>query len=326
MKLFLSYLKIHIKPLVLFLLFTVIFFAVTYLYSYPAEAVIYTFVLCSVPGIITIVYGFIKFKRKHKIMSLIAENIMICADELPEPVNILEEDYTYLIKELKNSMNSAQSDMDSRLRDINDYYTLWVHQIKTPIAAMRLLLQQNENDEISEQLFRIEQYVEMALNYIRCGNDASDYVFKKCRLDDIIKSAVKKYTRSFIRKRLPLKFAETSMTVVTDEKWLTFVIEQIISNALKYTKEGCISIYAESGKYLVIKDTGIGISPQDLPRITEKGYTGYNGRLDKKSTGIGLFLSKKILDSLGHTLKITSEEGKGTAVRIEFSNPNIKYE
>ena len=316
----------HGKTLGLFLLFGLIFAVVAYLYAFPIEAVLYAFLLCCVPGIIALICGFLRFRKKHQIFTFITDDIKIGIDELPSPKNILENDYMLLIEELHKALVDAQSKKDMQIRDLVDYYTMWVHQIKTPIAAMQLLLHQNENDELSEQLFRIEQYAEMALTYIRCGGDSSDYLIKKYSLDPIIKSAVKKYTKTFIRKKITLHYEEVDLSVVTDEKWLTFVIEQIISNALKYTKTGSISIYQESGKYLVIKDTGIGISPADLPRITEKGYTGYNGRQDKKSTGIGLFLSKKILDSLGHTLKITSEEGKGTTVRIGFNNPEIRFE
>ena len=160
----------------------------------------------------------------------------------------------------------------------------------------------------------------MVMQYLRLDSDYSDYVLTRHALDDIVRQAVRKYARLFILKKITLDFCETGLTVLTDEKWLLFVIEQILSNSLKYTHSGAISIYAEGGT-LVIADTGIGIRPEDLPRVFDKGFTGYNGRADKKSSGIGLYLCRRITDKLGHTLKIASEVGRGTRVYIGFKPP-----
>jgi len=181
---------------------------------------------------------------------------------------------------------------------------------------MRLLLQSTENaqnDELSMELFKIEQSVEMVLQYLRLDSESTDYILKEYDLDDIVRQAVRKYARLFIRQKISLDFRETNRRVLTDEKWLVFVIEQILSNALKYTTEGKISIYA-AGTTFVIADTGMGIQGEDLPRVFEKGFTGYNGRIDKKSTGIGLYLCKRILTRLGHTIAIQSRVGVGTRV------------
>ncbi|MFY9356227.1 MAG: ATP-binding protein, partial [Bacillota bacterium] len=215
--------------------------------------------------------------------------------------------------------------------DMVDYYTTWAHQIKTPIAAMRLLLQSEQsetNSELLEQLFKIEQYVEMALQYLRLENISSDLVLKEHSLDTIVKQAVRKYSNSFIRKKIKLNYAELNHNVLTDEKWLVFVIEQILSNALKYTDSGEISIYMddEMPDTLVIEDTGIGIAEEDLPRVFERGFTGYTGRIDKKATGIGLFLCKQILDRLSHTITIESQVGEGTKVKIGLDVIDIDKE
>ena len=203
-----------------------------------------------------------------------------------------------------------------------DYYTLWAHQIKTPIAAMRLLLQSENScqskDELTMELFKIEQYVEMVLQYLRLGSDSTDFVIRKQPLDDIVREAVKKYSTTFIKKKISLEYRQTDAVVISDEKWLSFVIEQILSNALKYTYSGKISIYLDENlpNTLVIEDTGIGIQSEDLPRVFDKGYTGYNGRKDKKSTGIGLYLCRQVMNKLGHTMSIESEVGKGTKVKL----------
>jgi len=208
-----------------------------------------------------------------------------------------------------------------------DYYTTWAHQIKTPIAAMRLILQSEKsetNSELLEQLFRTEQYVEMVLQYLRLENLNNDLLFKRYPIDDLVKQAVRKYSKSFIRQKIKLNYENLNRDVLTDEKWLVFVIEQILSNALKYTREGSISIYMDEvlPYTLVIEDTGIGIEQEDLPRVFEKGFTGYNRRSDKKSTGIGLYLCKQILNRLSHTIKIESVTGKGSKVKIGLDVSN----
>ena len=213
------------------------------------------------------------------------------------------------------------------MSDMEDYYAAWVHQIKAPIAVMRVLLQQEDtpiNRELTGELFRVEQYVEMALCYVRLGEGASDLVIKEYPLDDMIRKAIRKYAGQLIRRKLRVIYEGTDICVLTDEKWLVFIIEQLLSNAVKYTVSGNVTITVDrEKKQLSISDTGIGISPEDLPRIFEKGYTGYNGRADKTSTGIGLYLCREITKKLGHGIMITSEIGKGTDVTIVFERNNL---
>jgi hypothetical protein len=173
---------------------------------------------------------------------------------------------------------------------------------------------------------KIEQYVEMVLGYLRLGSESTDYVFRDCGLDALLRQSVRKYARLFILKKISLDFQETGKTVLTDEKWLCFVIEQLLSNAVKYTPEGGrVRIYGD-GDTLVIADSGIGIRPEDLPRVFEKGFTGFNGREDKKSTGIGLYLCRQVLDRLGHDISIASRPGQGTLVRLDLSRDRKKVE
>jgi hypothetical protein len=210
-----------------------------------------------------------------------------------------------------------------------EYYTLWAHQIKTPIAAMELMLQQEENPdkaELRSQLFRIEQYVEMVLGYLRLDSDSTDLILQVQDLDKIVRSAIRKYASQFIRRRIGLVYEGLDKGVLTDEKWLGFVVEQILSNALKYTVSGQVSIFMEQPDTLVIQDTGIGIAPEDLPRIFEKGFTGFNGRTDQASTGIGLYLCKRVCNKLGHTLEISSQLGVGTTVRLGLGQINLSVE
>ncbi|WP_350445924.1 sensor histidine kinase [Anaeromonas frigoriresistens] len=252
-------------------------------------------------------------------------------DNLPSTNHLLEQEYQNVIENFYQDKLNMTSKFDKDKSDLIDYFTLWAHQIKTPIAAMDLLLQSGENidsDELSLELFKIEEYVEMVLQYLRLDSESSDLVLKYHNLDNIIKQAIRKYAKVFIRKKIKLEYLESNCEVLTDEKWLLFVIEQILSNSLKYTNKGEISIYMERDhkKVLVIEDTGIGIAPEDLPRVFEKGFTGYNGRIDKKSTGIGLYLCKRILTKLSHSITIESQVSKGTKVKIDLDTIDIRLE
>ena len=215
------------------------------------------------------------------------------------------------------------------MEDMVDYYTTWAHQIKTPIASMRLSLQQEDTPkarQLLQELSRAEQYVGMVMVYLRLTDGGSDFVLRTCDLDAIVRQAVRRFAGEFITRKLKLCYEPLNAACVTDEKWLLFVVEQVLSNALKYTREGSITITMEHPKTLVIRDTGIGIAPEDLPRIFEKGYTGYNGRTDKKATGIGLYLCKRILNRLGHEISISAQVGKGTRVSIDLSREELTVE
>jgi signal transduction histidine kinase len=325
---FLSYLKRHYKIIILFSLFIIIFAVVFSLYELKAEAVLYAAVLCLFVGIIAFAFGLWRYISRHKKLKTLLRNIDLGIYGLPEPDGLIEADYQEMLHELYAQNLKIRGDADSARRDMEDYYTLWAHQIKTPIAAMRLLLsedKENNGSLLLGELFKTEQYVDMVLQYVRLSSESSDLLLQKYSLDEIIKGALRKYARLFALKNLEFEFTETGLTVLTDEKWLSFVIEQIFSNSLKYTQSGKISIYAENEK-LVIEDTGIGIRAEDLPRVCEKGYTGASGRADKKSTGIGLFLCKSILTKLGHGLEIKSKVGKGTRVRICLHRENVTFE
>lgn len=222
---------------------------------------------------------------------------------------------------LNDSMNMKYSDMV-------DYYTMWVHQIKTPIASMHLILQKEDSEDsrrLRAELFRVEQYVQMVLCFLRLDSDFTDYVIKEYRVDDIIRPAVRRLAPQFIMKKLSLEYEQTDEVALTDEKWLSFVVEQVLSNAVKYTSAGSISIKCD-GDRLVISDTGIGIAAEDLPRIFDKGYTGFNGRADRKASGIGLYLCRRICDNLRHSIKVESAPGHGTTIIIGLERDKLEVE
>ena len=266
---------------------------------------------------------YVTYARKHQNLCRMREVIQISVDALELPTDVIEADYEELIRLVHRDKMQQMTAFENKKTDMTEYYTMWMHQIKTPIAAMRLLLQSEDHPstpELSEELFRIEQYVEMALQYLRLDSDTSDLLIQRYELDDIIREAVRKYAKLFIRKKIRLNYEAVDMQVLTDEKWLEFVIEQVLSNAIKYTPSGSISIYKkpEEKQVLVIEDTGIGIRAEDLPRVCERGYTGYNGHTDKRSTGIGLYLCKQILKKLSHEIWLESKPGQGTKVYIRL--------
>ena len=307
-----------------------VFFSVIALYRLNIYAVLYAALLSSLLIIPFAAVRIIKSvnAQKQLLKILNSEEIMLESNSFPETRDPEKQYYTEIIKRLAAEKQTLISDLAIKLRDTDDYYTLWAHQIKTPIAAMHLLLQSyggTLSRECEAELFKIEQYTEMALGYIRLESGTNDFVITACDTDRIIKSVLKKFSKQFILKKLTLDYKETGLTAVTDEKQLGFIIEQIISNSLKYTKKGTISVYSK-GNSIFISDTGIGISGEDLPRIFEKGYTGYNGRTDRKSTGLGLYLCRRTADKLGHTLRVSSEIGKGTLAEIDLTPLSIEIE
>lgn len=327
-----SFLKVRKVLIIIFIGIVVIFGILFYLYDIPFDAIIYgcelSFVWCAV----CLFIDFYKYYKRHKLLHINREQFFNDAEQLPEHMDIIEYDYQELAKELYQAKQELVSKNRIAKKELLDYYGMWVHQIKTPIAALDILLQNTERmlyqldekemmqeaisvSDMKMELFKIEQYVEMALNYLRVEDISSDLVFKKQELDDMVCQVIRKYAKIFISKKIKMDFKPTKACIVTDEKWFIFVLEQIISNALKYIKKGKISIYIKE-KSLVIEDTGIGIPAEDLPRVFEKGFTGYNGRENKKSTGIGLYLCKNIMDKLQWNITADSEVGRGTKIYL----------
>lgn len=285
-----GYLRQRRRTLLAFFLFGGIFAAAFALYQLPLRAVAYPFVLCAAAGAVLLTLDYRRVLRQHRRLELLRQLPEELADALP-PADTVKE---------------------------TDYRTMWAHQIKTPIASMRLTLQNEDSDlarSLSGDLMRVEQYVEMVLVFLRLDSSTTDYVIRSHSLDDIVRPAVRKFAGEFIRRRLRLDYQPLDRTVVTDAKWLGFVVEQVLSNALKYTVSGSVTI-AMDGDDLCIRDTGMGIAPEDLPRIFDRGFTGLNGRRDTRASGIGLYLCRRICRSLGHTIRASSVPNQGTEIRI----------
>ena len=333
--LLLRYCKEHWKFMIVIGSFYLIFGLVFRLQQIPFHVILYPCLLWSFIIGILAVRDLTDYVRGHEKRMKILQLVDLLQGEQVEASGLVEEDYQRLLEYQYMEKQQQIDEVMKEYRGVKEYITMWAHQIKTPITALELLYQEgllHEKLEISEcqaKLFEIEQYVDITLQYMRLDNVNSDLVLQTISMDAMIKEMIKYFRKTFFSKKLSLDYIPCHLEVVTDEKWLVFVGKQILSNALKYTSEGGIRIAGEEVvegtqtiRKLIIEDTGIGIAKEDLPRILEKAYTGYNGRMDKKATGIGLYLSKEILQKLNHQLVITSEEGRGTRVEILFPVAN----
>lgn len=332
------YIRENMKEICLYLGFSGSFFVVFELCGIQKDVVNYAFLLA---GFWAFLYGILKFVRyagRHEKLLEAEKRTVSGVYDLPEPAGLIEEDYQRIISTLYEMRMELESSGRIARQEMTDYYGMWVHQVKTPIAALRVLIQAHDDTEDEEmrllirgikvELFKIEQYVEMVLTYLRMESMSSDLAIGVCSLDSIIRQAVRKYSQMFILQKIRLEYQPTNKMILTDEKWVLFVLEQILSNALKYTvsgKNGCVTIYMNEEE-LVIADNGIGIYPEDLPRVFERGFTGYNGRSDKKSTGIGLYLCKSVMNKLKHGIRIESRAGEGTKVMMDFSRSSLHVE
>ena len=315
-----SYLKKNIKVYILFVVFITIFFIMFYLYNLPLEALIYTGSFCFLASLIASFSDFVNYRESYKKLKFLEKNILNDLEDLPKSLDIRIDYYHKIIEKLYEELEKSTQENRQKNTDRVDYYIMWVHQIKTPIAAMNFLLDNEEVDlkNLQQELFKIERYVEMVLTYIRLDSTSSDYVITKINLDEVVKDSVKKYATIFINKKIKLNYVSHETMVISDKKWLSFAFEQILGNSVKYSRaDGEITIKTYENR-LVIEDKGIGIKEEDLPRIFEKGFTGFNGRYEKKSSGLGLYLCKKTLDKLGHHIEISSKVGEGTRIEITF--------
>ena len=320
-----SYIKKNLKIYLLLIVFIFIFVLIFYLYNLPFEALFYSGLLCFVAALIVSIIDFNNYRKSYIDLKYLESNILNSMEDLPRSLDIRVEYYQKIIERLHNEVEKLKIEDNKKLEDLADYYSMWIHQIKTPIAAINFLLDNEEIDvkAFRQELFKIERYVEMVLTYIRLGSETSDYVITSINLDEVVRENIKRYATLFINKKIKLNYVSHETYVISDKKWLGFAFEQLLSNAIKYTKSGGeISINISESK-LIIEDNGIGIYEEDLPRIFEQSFTGLNGRYEKKSSGLGLYLCKKTLDKLQHKIEITSEVNKGTKVIVSFPKKDM---
>jgi signal transduction histidine kinase len=273
------------------------------------------------------------YQKLHELTHINQEQILEAA---PESQNHQQQISLELLKKLNQYYSSRLQKLYDEKKDHQEFIMSWIHEVKLPITASRLLME-NKNgkqlddlvDKLEDELNKIDNYVEQALYYSRIDSFSKDYFITEQPLDKVIKASVKKYAKIFIHKQIHFHQNHTQQLVRTDVKWLGFILDQIVANALKYSKEGgTISFTVEEDrkeKRLMIEDNGIGIKEEDIQRVFEKGFTGYIGRSYSKSTGMGLYLAKKMALKLGHDLSIQSKKGSYTKVTIHFLK-NTNYE
>lgn len=323
----LQYVRDRRKVILMFLLYQLIFGAICALYQLEnLDKLLYGVYISIFISLCIGVWDFTEYADRIAKTEEMCSNLENVIELLPQATDRKETQYQEIIRGLYEEMQQLQFNTNLKESEMKDYYSLWAHQIKTPLAAMRLMLQNDEKEissyALQEELFKIEQYIEMVMHYLRLESMSSDMILREYRLKDIVNQAVKRNAVLFINSKLSIDIRDFDCRVITDEKWLLFVIEQLITNAVKYTPVGGITISLEKNnnkEWLVIQDTGIGIKSEDLPRIFEKGFTGYNGRFDKRSTGIGLYLCKQVLDKLSQRIEVFSEVGRGTKACIDVS-------
>ncbi len=289
------------------------------LYGILAEPLIYAVVLSFLLLTAVLAVDFVREKQRGLERDRTLTAILSEWRSLPKANSLAEADYQKMITSLGAQMERLAAEGDAERQDMLDYCTAWVHEIKTPIAVMRLKLSDDtpEHHALVIELQRIEWYVDMVLQYIRIGSETNDLVIQEYALDELIRESVRKLAPQFVEKRLRLEYAPTKASIVTDAKWLACILDQLLSNAVKYTPTGAVTIGMWDGR-LTISDTGIGIAPEDLPRIFEKGYTGINGRLGQKSSGLGLYLAKKAADLISVPLAAESTVGAGSAFTLDL--------
>ena len=296
MKLFLDYMKSQSVILFGYLLVCIVFITISVLATIEME---YVFLGIEILGFILLIYLIVHWFHYQKLSDV-------------------KDDNERLLNENKN----LKSEMLNQKDDLNAYFLMWLHQIKTPMTVSKLLLDkpdENTTSKLKMQLMYIEQYINMAINYLKMIDHSTDMDITEVNLDDIIKDLLKKYSLLFIHNHISLDYQSSATYVISDSKWLMILIEQILSNALKYTENGKISIqYLEDKHTLEIKDTGIGIRSEDIPKIFDRGYSGFNGRMNEKSSGLGLYLAKKISEKLNIQIEVESKLSKGSTFRLVF--------
>lgn len=320
-----AYLRYRRAVFCFYLLVSALVPLMCFAYRVDMELAFYTVAVISFVLVVGAAVDGSRFYRKTEQLREIERNLSQYTHRLPQDANLVEQLYGEIITSLYRMLEENTEALGRAHYEQLEYYTRWLHQIKTPIAAIRLKMQgDKKRDPVLEQeLFKIEQYVEMALQYVKMGDFSSDLVVRAYPLREIVNRCVKKYSTLFIYKKLSVSIEVGGTEVTTDGKWLSFILEQLLSNAIKYTPSGTIRITSE-GNTLSVIDEGIGIREEDRARIFEKGFTGYNGRQDRRASGIGLYMAKKAADRLSIRLAVSSTVGKGTRVTLFF--PDRKEE
>ena len=313
-------------PALLLLLQFALCFSVFRLYEVSLEPLWYALALCLSALLAAFIVAAAREQKRTGLRARTLHGILTDWNALPPPESLSERDYQEMVQRLGAECERLAAALDAERTEAQDFYTAWVHQIKTPVAVMKLSLgAEGEPDRaaLRDELFRVERYLDMVLAYQRLGSGTNDLVIAEYALDELIRAVVRKFASQFIYRKLRLEYAGTDVRIVTDQKWFLCMLEQLVSNAIKYTPAGGVTISVEDG-VLSVSDTGIGIAPEDLPRIFEKGYTGVNGRLNEHSSGLGLYLCGEAAKRLNIPIRVESKVGEGSTFFLDLLEKEVR--
>lgn len=325
-RIFGAYLRAHTGGLLLAAACAALFYVVLFLYNTPPEPVLYASALSAALAFLVHLVRFLRFSQRVQALTSALSALPESGVHLPEPRTLPEAQYGEVVQTLLRLLSESEEQRRRGRRENADYFTVWVHQIKTPLAAMRLLLHEAdtaENRELLAELFRVERYVEMALTYARLESPVTDFVLRHVQVEPVVRRVAREYAEQFVRSRLTFSCDIAPAKVLTDEKWLAFILGQMLSNAVKYTKSGGVTVRMTAEGVLTVTDTGAGIQPEDVPRVFEKGFTGQNGREAQSATGLGMFLSRTAAEKLSHSLTVSSAPGKGTVFTLDMRHTDV---
>ncbi|OBR92927.1 sensor histidine kinase GraS [Clostridium ragsdalei P11] len=311
--------------MLIFIVLSIIMLAINVSFS----IIVLLFCVWFLPLVSYMALQFIKYKNYYDEIDSILEKLdkkYLLPEVIKEASFIEGEKLNSILKVVSRNMHENVKYYKDSQADYREYIETWVHEIKTPIASTKLILENNQNEvtnKIDSQLDRIEGFVEQVLYYSRSNNVSKDYIIKQISLDNAVRNVAKRNYRDFIHKKIKLDIKDIDEIVYTDGKWVEFIINQIIGNSIKYssTKDPMIIIYSAKKANVVmltIEDNGVGIVDRDINRVFENGFTGENGRKFSKSTGMGLYLCEKLCSKLGLKISINSDINKGTKVTLIF--------
>lgn len=309
-----KFIKIKGHSLILFVIFILALLA-SITFGFDKNYISYICLISVFLFLIDLVISYRNFKRFSNEITYWTNDFESKAPFLIENTKAFEN-----INNIYKSNKQMENFFEIKMAEFKEYVSMWTHQVKTPLFSLNLILKDHPVDDhaAKAEVFEIEEYIETLLSYMRLESLSTDFVFEQADLDELISSSIKKYSKVFIKKKNKVNFVPTNLKLTTDRKWFALILDQILSNSNKYTQEGEISFYIDD-KNLIIEDTGIGIRKEDLPRVFDKSYTGYNGRIYKKSTGIGLNLVKTAAENLSIDVSIESKVDVGTKVILNLS-------
>lgn len=320
--LLLDYLKTYFWAMALYIAVPCVFVLLHLLGGGGVAEIRYAVFLCCLMGALAFAAGLFPFARKRRALMMALAHPPVDASHLPmdeSPLGLLHHE---LDTQLFDATRRSRSALAQQQRENEEYFTLWLHQMKTPLAALDLMAQSDlpiDRAQMRQELLKARQYADMALTYQRLPSMSRDLCLTQTALYPLVCACVRQLHPLFRYGQLQLDMEPFDGMVLTDGKWLSVVVSQVLTNALKYTQPGgVIRIRYLEGNRLEISDTGIGIRPEDVPRVFERGFTGFSGRAHEKSTGIGLYLCKEIMRRLGHGIRLTSEVGEGTVVTLDL--------